>query len=139
MVISVSNLCAQHYCLELSKENKKSVLIERNKKISYLLTTHDEAEKGVITRISPETVFIQEEDSDRIVAYSLTDFRFIAYTTTARVVGGAALILVATTASILSSGDAVIDAGNGESTSGGIFQKNMDMEAGWVVQAVLCE
>jgi len=138
---------AQSYCLEFMKEGKKSILIERNKKINYLLKNQDKLEKGVITRIAQDSILIetetgskkvnQEESSYLIKSYSLQDFSLIAYSTTSRVVGGTALIIVASTVALLSSGEADIGADN-SSPSGNIFQKNMDLEEGWSVRTVLC-
>lgn len=138
----------QVYCLEFSKEKKKPITIEEGKKISFVIKHNEDWNKGVITKITPDSLFVEQERPKKdaleeresnyeIVGYNVNDFRIVAYTKTSRVVGEGALVLVATAVAAFTLGASIIDVDEEEPREK-FFKKNIDFEEGWSAKVVKC-
>jgi len=99
----------------------------------------------VLTKITPEKVFISEgkKDGSEAISYALTDFNRIAYPKmSSAAVGTSLIILLAATVVAAAYVNAGSSAGAGLASSDfegpgrKIFQKNIDFDDGWVVQII---
>ena len=144
---------AQSYCLQFSKDGKKSLSIEKGKRVSYVLLNDSIWHKGKLTRISADSVFIEKsiktfDDSSfiDILAYGLSDFRMIAYPKTSRIVGTSILVTAIigayVTTAVLTGTAPPLEFLNYENDtkepSARIYEKEIDFEDDWKVEIINC-
>jgi len=153
------SLRAQNYCLQFAKEEKKSLTIEEGKVISFVLVNEELWNKGVITKLTPDSIFVEQEITEKdilserennfkIVGYQISAFRVMAYPNTVSVVKGSSIVLLLATVSVAAiaiGGSGAVAAGfsdeteNNEKAQKKFFKKNINFNKGWSAQIVKCE
>ena len=140
-----SALTAQEYCLEFSKENKRSLLIKEGRNISFIFSQTGNWRKGKLIKITKDSLFIEqhvnkndistERESNYLVAgYGLDDFRMMAYNNTAKAVGKGATVIFVAAMVVLSSGSEILNTKFNEKKTRAknkFFKSNVDFEEGW--------
>ena len=157
LLFSVSLAKAQSYCVQFSKEKRDTVFVNENKKVSFVLLNDSLWNKGVITRISSDSIFIEHSvfkaDTTKAIpsgyeikGYTLSDFKMLAYPKTSSVVRGATIIILLATVMVAAAAVGAADgfAGIGAGLDDGVaqkkfFQKNIDFEEDWFAEIVKCE
>ncbi|PCJ23813.1 MAG: hypothetical protein COA97_10855 [Flavobacteriales bacterium] len=142
------NLQGQNYCIQFSKEKKKNIIIEEGKKISFVIKYNENWEKGVITKITADSLFIEQErpkedmltereSNYEIIGYAVTNFRMIAYSKTTTTIGKTSLSVVILATLIATNGMLPLGHGKNEPAKK-FFKKNIDFEEGWSAKIVAC-
>ncbi len=157
LLSSFTLMNAQSYCVEFSKEKRKTVSISDNKKVSFMLIDNENWDRGVITRISSDSVFIEQRiprknilkertSNYEINGYALGDFKILAYPKTSSVVRGTTIVLLLATvvvaAAAVGGGAGLAGVGEGfdnEPAQKKFFKKNIDFEGGWSAEIVPCK
>lgn len=152
-ITSVAN--AQEYCLQFSKEGKRTVLIKERRNISFVFENSSNWNKGKIKKITSDSLFIEqyiereglleEIESNYIVkGYDLSKFRIMAYNNTPKAVGKSSAVVLVALMAVVGGG---VELGNAFFNDDSLdvkvqkkfFKKNVNLEKGWVVEIVLCE
>lgn len=140
---------AQSHCLKFSKEGHKDFILSEGKNISFVLDNTGNWNKGKIVKITPDSLFIEEnrsssdllterENNFDVNSYHIDDFSRIAFRKTSKIVEGSALLVVYVAALAFSSGALVPIEGNGEKPSKKMFKKNINFNDDWKVEVIQC-
>ncbi|MCL4856825.1 MAG: hypothetical protein KJZ55_06095 [Flavobacteriales bacterium] len=141
----ISEAQEKQYCLKFSKEDKNSLVIKEGKKISFMLLNEEIWNKGEITKITEDSLFIEkyvssgmfaDGDNYSVIGYNINDFKTIGYKKTTNVIGGTAKSIVIVTSAILTFGTAI--QGLSPDDAEDMFDKNIDVEEGWKLEIILC-
>ena len=158
MLTSCLVINAQEYCVQFSKEDKKTVRIEEGRNISFVFSGSEEWQKGKITKITKDSIFVEqpiakkdilvERESNYVATgYDLTAFRMMAYPTTTSVAGKGAIVVLlvagAVTLTVLGGGAGLSgipwsDEGEEKNSKAKekFFKKNVDFDRGWKAEIV---
>jgi hypothetical protein len=135
----------ERYCIQFSKEDKNSLVIKEGKNISFMLLNEKVWNKGEITKITRDSLFIEQYESSgmfadgdnyNVIGYNINEFKTIGYKKTTNVIGGTAKSIVIVTSAILTFGTAI--QGLNLDDTGDMFDKNIDVEEGWKLEIILC-
>ena len=98
LLLSLASANAQNYCIQFSKEDKKTALIKEVRNISFVFNSSENWDKAKIVKITSDSLFLEEpitkknilterESNYNTIGYELSDFRIMAYNNTAKTVG----------------------------------------------------
>jgi len=132
--------------LEFSKEDKKSLVVQEGKEISFVLENDSIWRKADIFRITTDSIFLEHKPSSRLFnsckdssfvkGYELIDFRYIAYKKTSSVIGGTGIILGVGAVSLIAFASGTIDVDYVDIEKP--FDKVIDLEKGWKLTITEC-
>ena len=145
----------EEYCLTFSKKNKKTLMIKKGKKISYVLNkdrnwSDEQAwNEGILEKITSDSLFIksyieeslfsEEENNFNLIGYDIQDFKMIAYAKTSRIAGGSAKLILIVSVFTASCGTLMLPiVKNEDGVPIKLFKKNIDFDKGWVIDIVKC-
>ena len=130
------------YCLQFSKE-KKSHTVKEGKKINYIIANDSTWKKGVLVRITKDSLSIEhykesklfaEDENTFILTYHLKNIKAIAYKKPETIVRGATIATASTIVIIASLG--ALAKGINPENSFKRFNKIVDTETGWKIAIV---
>ena len=141
-----SNSMAQGYCLEFSKDKKETVRIKEGEKVSFVMQSSADWNKGELTAISSDSLFIEQEITKKsilneresnfiTIAHHINSIDMMAYTNTSSVIKGSATVLLYAVVILMG---APVTGGDEEPTKK-IFKKNIDFDEGWTAKIVPCK
>lgn len=107
--------------------------------MSYCIYRNDYWEKGFITKITKDSLYVSSKrvvksSDDSLVGYRLNEFSNIVFPEASRVVGGTVLVAGIIVVGLLSMG--VVDV---PIEDGSIFKKNLDFDDGWEMEVINCD
>ena len=145
---------AQDNCLQFSKKGKKTVYIKEGRNISFVFKGCEYWGKGKVMKITVDSLFLEQsivksdilserESNFTITAYSLKDFRMMAYNSTPKAVGKSSIVVLLVAAAIIGGGAGVTadlsDSQKNTKAKYKFFKKNVDFDRGWLAQIDICD
>lgn len=144
---------AQNYCIQFSKEGKKTALIKEGRNISFIFSRTENWRKGKLVKITYDSLFLEQPITSKDIlteresnymtkGYELRDFRIMAYNNTVKAVGkGSTAILYVAMMAVSFSYGGVYAYDDKEKTNHKkkFFKNNVDFDEGWEATIVLCE
>jgi len=153
LLFSLTSVNAQNYCVQFSKEGKKTALIKEGRNISFVFNSSENWGKAKIVKITSDSLFLEQpitkkdilterESNYNTKGYELSDFRMMAYNNTTKAVGkGSAVVIIFSLAALSGGADIFAIFSNDEKNriQKKFFKNNVDFNEGWKAEIVLCE
>lgn len=132
-----SQLKAQSFCIEFTKQGAKDIIIKENQKISFALSNDTIEHKGELKKITKDTLFI--ERNKIINGYSVNDFKMFAYIQASSVIATVTYFVAMGFISAISGNQSIQALPAADAISPVKFREKINLNEGWQAKIIHCK